>query len=72
MMLHEFSSPVSSAWLNASGYSQLLGKIEVVRVSATGLGVAGRDHEERRMGEGRGGGRWEEEDRRGGVLHERR
>lgn len=35
-------------WLNKSGSSQFLGRIEVGRVSVTRLGAIGRDHRERR------------------------
>jgi hypothetical protein len=45
---------VESYWLNKSGYSQLLGRIEVGGASVTGLGVRGYQEErERQRGKNR-------------------
>ena len=47
-------SPIESYWLNKSGYSQLLGRIEVGGASVTGLGVRGYQEErERQRGKNR-------------------
>jgi hypothetical protein len=57
-LLCEPCSPISSYWLNKSGYSQLLERTEVGGASVTGLGVVDREkmRERRRKKTERAGG----------------